>query len=337
LLDFVDKHSHAQVPIRYEIEGLRLGSWVTKLRSQHEEQQLDDDRKARLEALPGWTWDPHQDKWEEGFSKLVQYVESFGNARVPASYELDGYKLGRWVVKQRANRVSNQLKPERQTRLEALPGWTWDPFGDQWEENFELLSRYVRSSGSANISKSLEFEGFPLGNWVNAQRSNRPDPERCRRLEKLPGWTWNSLADRWETGFSHLLRYVAAEGHTRVPKDFKLDSYPLGNWAANQRSAYSRGELDESRVARLECVTGWMWNATAQAWENAFQHLCNYVKQHGHARVPFKYKGDGFSLGAWVVKQRAKRLKLPSDQQRRLEALPGWDWNPPMGKIRVNP
>ncbi|MEI8082344.1 MAG: Helicase associated domain protein, partial [Actinomycetes bacterium] len=336
LRDFVDEQGHSQVPSRYKVGGQGLGAWVKKQRTQHDEHQLDHEREVRFEALPGWTWDPHQDKWEEGFSKLSQYVESFGNARVPASYELDGYKLGRWVVKQRSNRTNDQIKPERQKRLEALPGWTWDRFSDQWEENFERLSRYVQSNGNANLSRSVKFEGFELGQWVNSLRSNRPDPEKCRRLESLPGWTWNSVADKWETGFSNLLRYVAAQGHSRVPKDFKLDTYPLGSWVANQRTAYARGDLDESRVSRLEGVEGWVWNSTIAGWEIAFQHLCDFVKQHGHARVSSKYKNDAFTLGSWVVKQRAKRQKLTLEQQQRLEALPGWDWNPPMGKIRFD-
>jgi hypothetical protein len=42
----------------------------------------------------GWTWDPYADRWEEGFSRLSHYIERHGDARVPVSYTVDGYRLG---------------------------------------------------------------------------------------------------------------------------------------------------------------------------------------------------------------------------------------------------
>ena len=47
-------------------------------------------------------WDPKADQWEEGFSRLVHYVERQGDAaRVPASFTVDGYPPGSWVDMQR--------------------------------------------------------------------------------------------------------------------------------------------------------------------------------------------------------------------------------------------
>ncbi|MGO9103848.1 MAG: helicase associated domain-containing protein [Mycobacterium sp.] len=53
--------------------------------------------------MPGWTWDPFTDQWEKGFSRLRRYVELHGDARVPQSYTVDGYRLGLWVNVQRRN------------------------------------------------------------------------------------------------------------------------------------------------------------------------------------------------------------------------------------------
>ncbi len=41
------------------------------------------------------------DQWEEGFSRLLDYVERHGDARVPHAYVVDDYQLGMWVDKQR--------------------------------------------------------------------------------------------------------------------------------------------------------------------------------------------------------------------------------------------
>ena len=83
------------------------------------------DRKSRLEALPGWTWDLLETQWEEGFARLVAYVADKGDCRVPSDHVTrDGYRLGGWVNKQRTTRTT--MPAERKSRLEALPGWTWD-------------------------------------------------------------------------------------------------------------------------------------------------------------------------------------------------------------------
>jgi len=82
------------------------------------------ERKTRLEALPGWTWDTKQTQWEDGLARLQAYVAETGHCRVPANHVTDdGFKLGAWVSKQRAKREI--MTADRRTRLEALPGWTW--------------------------------------------------------------------------------------------------------------------------------------------------------------------------------------------------------------------
>ncbi|MGO9103847.1 MAG: helicase associated domain-containing protein [Mycobacterium sp.] len=71
--------------------------------------------------------------WEEGFSRLSHYVERTGDARIPRSYLVDGYKLGAWVAKQRDFYAKGTLDSDRQNRLQDLPGWTWEPYADRWE------------------------------------------------------------------------------------------------------------------------------------------------------------------------------------------------------------
>ena len=62
----------------------------------------------------------------------------------------------------------------------------------------------------------------------------------------------------WEEGFAHLEQYVTAHGDARVPQAFKTeDGYPLGTWVGKQRGNHST--LTADRVARLEALSGWVW------------------------------------------------------------------------------
>ena len=153
LLHYVEGHSDARVPQRYTVDGYNLGRFVSKQRTRHSKGTLDADRRRQLENLPGWAWDPFADMWEEGFLQLLGYVESNGDARVPARHTVDGYRLGQWVDHQRRNHTKGTLEADRERRLEDLPGWAWDPFADMWEEGFRQLLGYVESNGDARVPR----------------------------------------------------------------------------------------------------------------------------------------------------------------------------------------
>ena len=116
-----------------------LGGWITKQGARHAQGALDPGRRNRLEALPGWTWEPRDAAWEEAIEKLQQFVRREGHARVPRSHQEDGFRLGSWVGDRRGQHTKGALDPGRRNRLEALPGWTWEPRDAAWEEAIEKL------------------------------------------------------------------------------------------------------------------------------------------------------------------------------------------------------
>jgi hypothetical protein len=86
------------------------------------------ERIARLERLPGWTWNPSTDAFEAKFAVLMAFVEREGHARVPVEHMEGGAtKLGRWVHDRRTAYRRGELGEATIRRFEALPGWTWYP------------------------------------------------------------------------------------------------------------------------------------------------------------------------------------------------------------------
>ena len=60
-------------------------------------------------------------------------------------------------------------------------------------------------------------------------------------------------------------------------------------------------------------------------WDEWYGLLQKIRKREGHVRVTRGHEEDGLKLGAWVSKQRAKKVRLTSDQLKRLNSL-GFVW-----------
>jgi len=131
-----------------------------------------------------------------------------------------------------------------------------------WEEGFEHMEEFVRSTGNAKVPADYVcVDGFDLGRWVERQRTfrNSLDAERRARLEALKGWIWN-IRDHlaWEEGFEHLEEFVAADGDASVPYNhITPDGFDLWRWVERQRIA--RNTMDPVRKKRLEALIGWTW------------------------------------------------------------------------------
>lgn len=312
-----------------------MSAWIEGQRSDFRKGVLEHDRAERLAALPGWSWSPHADDWESGFSHLQRYIETHGDSRVPRSYKQDGFRLGSWAGKQRDKYRKGNLDKDKIERLEATPGWSWDPLSESWENGFAHLAAYVKQYGHARVPQAFLHDGFALGSWIASQRHRYRigalEKDREQRLTELAGWTWNPHTDRWEEGYKKLLRYVELHGNADAPTSCVVDGYKLGAWLRNMRSGHVT--MSDERRSKLEQLPGWTWDPYTTKWERAFQCLVEYTERTGSARTPNDLVVGDLKLGSWAKTQRQahRRGELSSERTQRLEALPGWTWNPPRG------
>jgi hypothetical protein len=188
----------------------------------------------------------------------------------------------------------------------------------------------VKREGHSNVpTKELATDAFRLGQWVGNQRS-KPDKlstERRRRLEELPGWSWNARTDQWEKGYIRLKEYVKREGNCLIhPKFIEADGFRLGKWVVSQRTR--KNTFSAVRRAQLETLPGWSWAVREDKWEEGYSFMVQFVDRTGDCNVSHNFTTEeGYRLGQWVQTQRSMHNKMSLERKSRLEALPGWLWH----------
>jgi hypothetical protein len=181
----------------------------------------------------------------------------------------DGFPLGNWVLNRRKDFKQGKASDAWIAKLNAIEGWSWSPFDEDWQRGLKVLKAYLAREGHLRVPFGYCEGEFALDNWIKAQRRKRKrgvlSSERSAELEALPGWTWDVLEEQWEEGFRHLLRFVEREGTARVPQSDVERGFRLGSWVATQRLSYRQGRLAAERAGRLQSLPGWVWDARENA------------------------------------------------------------------------
>ena len=323
LEEYKKVHGDCNVPAGWS-ENPPLASWEKYQRQLCKKGKMDPEREEWLTWL-GFSWDPLEETWEEMFRLLTVYKEHHGgDCDVPKGYEVEGVKLGFWVMTQRKDYKKGEMDPERVRRLEDL-GFKWDCFEEDWDERYWLLAEFKEVHGHCNVPREYEVEGVKLGNWVKTQRQQfkkgEMNLERVRRLTEL-GFKRDCFEEDWEERFHLLAEFKDVHGHCDVPQKCEMNGIKLGYWVTWQRQHYKQGNMDPERKRRL-MELGFKWDCLEEDWEERFQLLAEFKEVYGHCNVPQKCEVKGVKLGLWVKRQRQrhKEGKMGDEQERRLREL----------------
>ena len=135
-----------------------------------------------------------------------------------------------------------------------------------------------------------------------------------------------NTTDNWDEMYGKLLRFVDDEGHARPPSDHS----ELGNWVSKQRTDYNKNKLSKRRIALLNEIEYWTWDAQESGWSDKYKELVEYCETYGHAQISSE-KSFG-KLKTWCNSQRSnyKKGTLREDRKKLLDELKskGWMWDP---------
>ncbi|MEU5959398.1 Helicase associated domain protein [Streptomyces sp. NPDC047525] len=145
----------------------------------------------------------------------------------------------------------------------------------------------------------------------------------------------NPEHEHWRRGVEAAVIYAREHGDLRVPFTFRvpegeeaeaagwptsLMSFPLGQWTADARRFYARGNMDTGRVEQLEKL-GMIWSHFDVAWEEGLAAARGWASEHGHLLAPLDATFQGAKVGIWLKNARAAARRAAEIEQRRAQGL----------------
>ncbi|MFC9425801.1 Helicase associated domain protein [Streptomyces sp. NPDC056987] len=147
----------------------------------------------------------------------------------------------------------------------------------------------------------------------------------------------NPEHEHWRRGVEAAVIYAREHGDLRVPFTFRvpavddqeaeaagwpatLAGFPLGQWIADARRFYARGEMDQDRAVQLEKL-GMIWSHFDAAWDEGLAAARGWAAEHGHLLAPLDATFQGAAVGIWLKNARAAARKAAEIERRRAEGL----------------
>ncbi|MFH9067637.1 Helicase associated domain protein [Streptomyces coeruleorubidus] len=148
----------------------------------------------------------------------------------------------------------------------------------------------------------------------------------------------NPEHQHWRRGIEAAAIYYRLHGNLKVPFTYRvpersnqeaeaegwpasLASFPLGQWIADARRFYARGDMDEDRIAQLEKL-GMIWSHYDVAWEEGLAAARGWAAETGHLLAPLDATYQGYRVGIFLKNARAAARRAAENEQRRAEGLP---------------
>ena len=232
--------------------GLPIGTWAGTQRLFFKKAILSKDRVDKLKAI-GFDFEGKSAQWENSFQYLKKFKSEHGHLNVKVDFiDKDGFKLGRWVVAQRAKFNGNKLSKERIKKMNSI-GFLWSPLDSIWDSNLDNLKKYFKEHGDTNVPKNyVSKSGFKLGNWVDKIRGKKStySKDRIKSLNEL-NFIWSKSEFEFNERLIALKEYKKIHNNIKVQRKYVTQNgIKLGAWVSNLKNHFKR--LSKEQIMELE-------------------------------------------------------------------------------------
>ncbi|MYW00370.1 helicase associated domain-containing protein, partial [Streptomyces sp. SID3343] len=284
-----------------------LGQWISEQRREYAAGRLGAPQVEELEEL-GMVWSVHDRAWEDGYAMARRYAAEHGTLAAPKDAVVEGYPVGRWLEKRRAQGRAGTLPGERDVALDALvEGEEWNPrdWTPDWQRHLTCAKRFLAlatggevgggaGTGLGDVGPAVVHRGVALGRWVARQKSG-----------------WERLGDEQRAALTALGLVPPAPAGTVGP----ARRVGAGGSADGPGGSRPKRTREEAFTIAL---------GAAAAYRARVGHL-EVPRGHVESVVAFDGWPEDVRLGVWVTTTRSRRAKLPAERVAALDAL-GMRW-----------
>jgi len=334
---YYEKYGDLLIPIAYEAEDIKVGSWVATQRQNYK-------RKNGKRSNPFFT--PYR----------IELLEKIGMVwSLPANYNKTSFEeqCAYYYVKKYFPETINNYRefgmeldiyiPNISTAIE-YDGEYWhkrkfakDSYkNDECKKNDILLIR-IREPKCSNIDgEYIEYKLEDNSNntlqktlirMFKEQFNIDADIDIIRNMDYIMDQCYARIKDSWNEKYELAKQYYVENGNLLIPYEYEVSGINLGAWIGTQRQAYKgigKSRITQNHIDLLEQIN-MIWDVKLAVWEEKYLLAVQYFVKHGNLKVPHSYVVDGVQLGRWIETQRQaykeKHYKITDEQIRKLEKI----------------
>lgn len=152
------ENSNLLVPYSYvSPDGFLLGKWVAAQRAAYRRSPKTYFTEWQKELLKkiGMTFNPSDERWENGYEFAAQYYEQHHNLDVPVDCGFSGFNLGRWIHSQRQRFEKKTISEEQIQKLNEIGMlWTAPKKEGKWFKIYKRARDYYDEHGDVLVPQS---------------------------------------------------------------------------------------------------------------------------------------------------------------------------------------
>lgn len=312
--NYFDKNGNINFDINYIQNEVRLGKWLTEQRKLYKNKKLKSERIIALEKIE-IAWDgmtvrrqKWKAQWNSNYDLAKKYYVQKGDLLIPKNYEINGVKLGEWIVALRhiynGGKSSRSISKEQVDKLNEI-GMVWNTNENGWEKNYNSAYKYYYENGHLRVPQTYIYEGENLGSWLHYQRQSYKkgtlDKERIKKLNSIE-MVWDPINENWENYYSLATKYYKEIGNLNVTDDFEMEGYNIGRWLSVLRQAYNGRQdvkLTQEQINRLNSI-GMIWKKKSGAQTSFFEQATFYYCKQFFKDTLNKFLDYGFEIDIYI-------------------------------------